>query len=195
MRNLKYFILILVLITGAIINLMKSNLELEEKEMIKTFSFDANEDYNTKVTGQGIFTGSKLETMPNFVGLNVSQAETWASNNNVTLKTLFVDNTSPYYNPNINAGMIANQSYAYGLLLKNLSELTIYINDSSIINDNQNDSNINEEDNIPSEGSNEDSEDINNEMDILPDVVLPSEEDSDQNDLDEEELNIENTNQ
>jgi len=180
---------------SAIINLMKSNLELEEKEMIKTFSFDANEDYNTKVTGQGIFTGSKLETMPNFVGLNVSQAETWASNNNVTLKTLFVDNTSPYYNPNINAGMIANQSYAYGLLLKNLSELTIYINDSSIINDNQNDSNINEEDNIPTEDSNEDSEDINNEMDILPDVVLPSEEDSDQNDLDEEELNIENTNQ
>ena len=49
-----------IIIKNAIINLMKANLDLEKKEMIKTFSFDANEEYTTKVTGQGITTGGKL---------------------------------------------------------------------------------------------------------------------------------------
>ena len=167
----------------AITKLMKENLELESHEMIKTFSFDANEKYTTKVTGEGITTGDRLETMPNFVGKSVSEVQTWAANHNVTLHTEFVDNTSPYYNPNINPGLISNQSISDGILLNNVSELTIYINSiSSNIdtptnpddgNENSNDNNTN--DNNNNDGSDEENNDENENDDPL-DVILPSDD-------------------
>ncbi len=163
----------------AIVNLMNANLGLEEKKMIKTFSFDANEDYKSKVTGQGITTGEKLITMPNFVGLAVSQAEDWTNQYNINLDIQFVDSTSPYYNPNILPGMIANQSVNNGVLINNVSELIIYVNST--------DSTVPpmEEDTKPQEGNkddkNEEEENNNNdkpEVD-LPEVILPPEENDD----------------
>ena len=70
----------------AIVNLMKANLGLEKKELIKTFSFDANEEYSSKVTGQGITTGDKLITLPNFVGNSVNEAQNWALNHDIEVK-------------------------------------------------------------------------------------------------------------
>ncbi len=113
----------------AIVNLMKVNLELKKKETIKTFSFDSNEEYITKLTGQGITTGERLVTMPNFVGKTVSEVENWALNNNIELTTQFVDNTSPYYNVEVAPGLVAFQSVSNAVLLKGITELTIYIND------------------------------------------------------------------
>ncbi len=113
----------------AIVDLMKVNLGLKKKEMIKTFSFDANEEYITKPVGQGITTGEKLVTMPNFVGQTVSTVEDWAINNNIELSTEFVDNTSEYYNPTVMPGLIGYQSVKDAVLLNGVTELTIYIND------------------------------------------------------------------
>ena len=166
----------------AITRLMKENLEIENHEMIKTFSFDANEEYTTKVTGEGITTGNRLETMPNFVGKSVSEIETWAANHNVTLHTEFVDNTSPYYNPNITPGLISNQSISDGILLNNVSELTIYINSISSNIDtptnpdggNEN-SNDDSNDNNNNDGSDEENNDENENDDPL-DVILPSDD-------------------
>ena len=158
----------------AITKLMKENLELEPHEMVKTFSFDANEEYTTKVTGQGITTGERLETMANFVGLSVSEAESWAASHNITLHKEFVDETSPYYNPNIAPGLIANQSISNGILLNNVSELTIYINSISTNIDPPtppNEEEGNNETDEPNEGNvgNEsDNEDDNPLDDILP---------------------------
>ena len=157
----------------AIIQLMKENLELEEHEMVKTFNFDANEEYTTKVTGEGITTGERLETMANFVGLSVSEAEDWANKHNITIHTEFVDQSSPYYKPNIAPGLIANQSISNGILLKNISELTVYINSISSNIDNPttpnegNDTNEND-DSDSEENNNSDSEDDNPLDDILP---------------------------
>ena len=166
----------------AITRLMKENLEIENHEMIKTFSFDANEEYTTKVTGEGITTGNRLETMPNFVGKSVSEIETWAANHNVTLHTEFVDNTSPYYNPNITPGLISNQSISDGILLNNVSELTIYINSiSSNIDtptnpdDGNENSNDDSNDNNNNDGSDEENNDENENDDPL-DVILPSDD-------------------
>ena len=144
----------------AISDLMKVNLELQDKELIKTFSFDANEEYTSKITGQGIRTGETLKVMPNFVGLSVNEAEAWANKNNVTLEKEFVDSTNNYYNPNITPGLVANQSYAGGLLLKKIETLTIYINNSAPIQEDTSDNNME-----------------NNEEEIaeLPDILLPNE--------------------
>ena len=169
---------------NAVIQLMKENLEIEEHEMIKTFSFDANEEYTTKVTGQGITTGERLETMPNFVGRSVREVETRGLNHNIILHTEFVDETSPYYNPNITPGLISNQSISDGILLNNVSELTIYINSISTNNnpttpnDGNNEENNNEGN--PSEGNNETNEGNNNdnENDDPLDVILPSDDEN-----------------
>ena len=167
---------------NAIIKLMKENLEIENHEMIKTFSFDANEEYTTKVSGQGITTGTKLETMPNFVGKSVSEVETWATNHNITLHTEFVNNTSSYYNPNIAPGLISNQNISDGILLNNVSELTIYINSISTNNDKpttpNDDNNYNDK---PSKDDNLPNDDQTKEDDPLDDI-LPSDDNDEEND-------------
>jgi len=163
---------------NAIKNLMKANLGLEKKEMIKTFSFDANEEYTTKVTGQGITTGGKLETMPNFIGKPISEVETWATSHNITLNTEFVDADSEYYNPNTLPGMVANQSIGAYTLINEITELTIYINNATQIptpnpDENQNNNNSNNEE--------------DNSNDDIPDVILPSEGEESENDNSENE--------
>ena len=167
---------------NAIIKLMKENLEIENHEMIKTFSFDANEEYTTKVSGQGITTGTKLETMPNFVGKSVSEVETWATNHNITLHTEFVNNTSSYYNPNIAPGLISNQNISDGILLNNISELTIYINSISTNNDKpttpNDDNNYNDK---PSKDDNLPNDEQTKEDDPLDDI-LPSDDNNEEND-------------
>ena len=150
----------------AITKLMKENLELKNHEMTKTFNFDANEDYTTKVTGQGITTGTKLETMPNFVGKSVSEIENWATNHSITLHKEFVDETSSYYNPNIAPGLISNQSISDGILLTNVSEITIYIN--SISTNPNNPTKPNEGDNNTPDDNNEPDEKDDPLDDILP---------------------------
>ena len=163
---------------NAIINLMKANLDLEKKEMIKTFSFDANEEYTTKVTGQGITTGGKLETMPNFIGKTISEVEAWANSHNITLNTEFVDADSEHFNPNTLPGMVANQSIGAYTLINEITELTIYINNATQIptpnpDENQNNNNSNNEE--------------DNSNDDIPDVILPSEGEESENDNSENE--------
>ncbi len=144
----------------AIVNLMKVNLELEKRELIKTFSFDSNEAYISKVTGEGITTGERLITMPNFVGKSITDAKTWAEEHNIELNMEFVDQDSPYFNPNILMGMIANQSVNNGVLINNVQELTIYINNSSGVIDNENDEN--QDDNDFNQEENEEEDNIFN---------------------------------
>lgn len=165
----------------AITKLMKENLELEKHEMTKTFSFDANEEYTTKITGQGITTGAKLETMPNFVGKSVNEVETWATNHNIILHKEFVDETSSYYNPNIAPGLVSNQSISNGILLSSINEITIYIN--SISSTQNNPTKPNEENN------NFDTPDDNDEQidkdDPLDDILPGNDDKVDTNDKDE----------
>ncbi len=165
----------------AITKLMKENLELEKHEMTKTFSFDANEEYTTKITGQGITTGAKLETMPNFVGKSVNEVETWATNHNIILHKEFVDETSSYYNPNIAPSLVSNQSISNGILLSSINEITIYIN--SISSTQNNPTKPNEENN------NFDTPDDNDEQidkdDPLDDILPGNDDKVDTNDKDE----------
>ena len=170
----------------AIIKLMKENIEIEPHELIKTFEFNSNEEYTTKITGEGITTGAKLETMPTFIGASVSEVETWANSHNITLYTEFVDETSTYYNASIAPGLVANQSIANGILLNNISSLTIYINNSSTIkdenivqqnNENNNDSNKNETSNPTNQEGEKTDNKIDNETqesDNPLDDILPS---------------------
>ena len=167
----------------AITKLMKENLEIETHEMIKTFEFNANEEYTTKITGEGITTGTKLETMPTFIGASVSEVEAWANSHNITLNTEFVDETDANYNASIAPGLVANQSIANGILLNNVSSLTIYINNASTTieepttppkDENNTDKNNTNPTNPNDENENEEQDNETNEPDDPLDVILPS---------------------
>lgn len=150
-----------------IVKLMKTNLGLEAKKEVKTFSFDFKEDYVSKVTGQGVTTGAKLETVPNFVGFTKSDVESWASARNITVKTEFVDSTSEYYDPEMIPGFIAAQSVSNGILVNNVKEITVYINQAS--NRPNTGDNDNDDDNNDQDGDNQDD---NNDLE-LPDIIFP----------------------
>ena len=171
----------------AIIKLMKVNLELEKKDIVKTFSFDANEEYTEIITGKGITTGDKLETMPNFIGKSVSEAEAWANSHNITFKTEFVDVGNSHYNASITPGLVADQSVSYRILVNNISELTIYINnatttDNQVTDDNNEDinkPNDNPDNNITNDDGNQTDKDDNKENN---DNKEPNDQNTDQND-------------
>ncbi len=72
-----------------IIQAMKVNLELEDHETIKEFSFSINEPYEKKVIGEGPYkTSNSYKLLPNFVGDSEAQARASASRLgiNVTFK-------------------------------------------------------------------------------------------------------------
>ena len=147
--------------------------------LIKTFSFDANENYTRKATGQGITTGDKLITMPRFIGKSVSEAEAWADENNIRLDVEFADSDSEYYNPDVLPGMIAGQSISDGMIINDTNELTVYINsgeNTSEENDNNTDNQDvqNNEDN--EEQDNNDSDNDGNLDDIEPGIYFNEEE-------------------
>ncbi len=124
-----------------ITNMMKVNLELEESEPVKTFTYSIDEDYSSKVYGKGITTGGKLELLPNFVGKKVSEVKTWASNNAIPLTVNGVGT------------IVQTQSKASGMLVKSISSLTITTNDANSTSRNEentsnNDSNNSENENI-----------------------------------------------
>ena len=63
-----------------IVHEMKVNLELEEHELIKTFSFSINEPYEKKLIGEGPYDSSdNYGLLPDFTGDTQAQAQKWAN--------------------------------------------------------------------------------------------------------------------
>ena len=100
-----------------IVQMMKENLELVEPKMIKTFSFDSNEEYSPKIYGKGIKSGSKLELVPSFIGKSVSEAESWGTQYNISVSFNYVGEGTE----------ITNQSVPTGSLIKNVSAITFTV--------------------------------------------------------------------
>ena len=101
----------------AIQKLMKVNLELEEKEPIKTFSYNFGEKYEAGVTGKNITTGNKLQLVPDFTGYDSDYVYSWGSANGVQISV------------NGNYGVVVGQSIHEGTLLRNVSSITIQLSE------------------------------------------------------------------
>ena len=111
-----------------IIKMMKINLELEDAEMIKDFTFDANTTYEQKIAGKGIKGEIRDEMVPDFTGKSVTEAEDWGTSKNITIKKEYVTEDNTLYNSEVNVGLIAGQSVKAGASTNNVKEITIYIN-------------------------------------------------------------------
>jgi len=112
----------------AITEAMKENLGLIKTETIKTFYYDYSEDYEqtSDIIGQGIYTGKKLQSLPNFRGKSVSEAQSFANSNNLSLYIEYKDD------PEEIAGIILSQSVSAGTLTNQISSFTIYVNNPTV---------------------------------------------------------------
>ncbi len=72
---------------------MKDNLSGAKKELIKDFSYNVDETYEQKVIGKGYSGTVRYKLVSNLVGMKLTEAQKWATNNGVTLKVEYVTAT------------------------------------------------------------------------------------------------------
>ena len=125
---------------------LKVNLELEEPEIIKDFSFDANTPYEQPLVGKGEKNEVNNPTVPNFIGKDVSYVENWGSKNNITINKVMVNKDDTHFNSNVSIGLVGSQSIKAGASLTNIKSITIYIN--VMTEDDNNQSEREDDDNI-----------------------------------------------
>lgn len=134
-----------------ITQMFKVNLELEKPKIIKNYKIDYNEDYQAKYYGKGLRTQPIEKTMTNLIGQTKEQASSWCTSNGLTPSIKYVSEGDEFYDPNIAAGRVSNQSIHVNTLINNVSQITLYINNSSSTNNTQNEetnnNSINNEDN------------------------------------------------
>ncbi len=108
-----------------IIEAMKENLEITKPKVIKTFSFSASEDYTTPIIGKTYYNEQKRELLPDFVGKQKSEVESWAEERDISIEWVEEDST------NRNGEVIKQSSHA-GILVDSISSLTITVSNGEI---------------------------------------------------------------
>ena len=112
----------------AIKNAMKMNLGLKKVSMNKSFTYDISKEYEEKVIGKGLTSGTTIETLPNFKGKPVSDVINWATDKSVNVHYEYVDKNNSKYNSSYGSGYISQQSVQNGTRVSNINDLTIYVN-------------------------------------------------------------------
>ena len=69
---------------------MKDNLNGTKQELIKTFSYELNENYKVKVIGEGFSGTKKYDLLISLEGKSLSEAQSWASSHGLTLTVEYV---------------------------------------------------------------------------------------------------------
>ena len=111
-----------------IIKTMKINLELEEAEIIKSFEYSLNENYEVKVAGAGLRSGSSNSVLASFIGKTKDDAKKYCEDNNIECSFTYVDDNSKFYDDELDIDLISFQSPHANTLMKNVDEVTFYIN-------------------------------------------------------------------
>lgn len=148
---------------------LKETLGILNEEVIKTFSFSVNEEYQVTSPGKGLKTIPSASLLPSFVGKTVTDAEKFCNDNNISLSIRYVDPGSDFYNGDIAVGLIGNQSVHENVLLSTVNELIVYIvNSADTTSDDKPNSSSNDKDNNDKDNKNNNNEDDeNNEIDQI----------------------------
>ena len=75
---------------SAVKKAMKDNLVGNKQELIKEFSYTIGENYEAKVIGKGYYGTKTYPLLTNFVGMKLSEAQSWAKSKGVTLNIEYV---------------------------------------------------------------------------------------------------------
>ncbi len=106
---------------------MKINLNLENKNLIKTFSFDINEVYEPRVIGKGKRKIPSYQSLNNFVGKSKNSAEDYCDNNNLSCEFTYIDENSQYYKEDYEEDIISYQSPLAYTLLDDIKKVNFYV--------------------------------------------------------------------
>lgn len=89
---------------------MKINLELEKEDIVKEFNYSINEPYTKRIIGKGPYkTYTTYDLVPDFTKYTKSEAISWATQYNITLKFNEIEkNSSSYYD-----GQIIDQEFPF----------------------------------------------------------------------------------
>ncbi|MBR1416517.1 MAG: LCP family protein [Bacilli bacterium] len=114
-----------------IVKMMKVNLEVESATLNKNYDIDYNENYTSRLYGEKLRTTRVQYLMANLEGKTKEAAIEWCKENNLSYSIKYVDEGDTYFNNNVNAGYVAAQSVREKSLINNISEVTLYINNTS----------------------------------------------------------------
>ena len=106
---------------------IKENLSTSNNNLIKETSFDLNNLYEEVLVGQGKYSQSKIATLSNVSGYTVDQIKSYASNNNLKLSFINVDNNQTVSISNWNEYSFYSQKEHKDTILDQISTLTIYV--------------------------------------------------------------------
>jgi LCP family protein required for cell wall assembly len=106
---------------------MKVNLELEEPEIIKTFSFDINEEVEEKIIGKGNY---QKETLPSFIGKTEAEAKKLSSSLNLKVTIKYLESSKE-------SGIVLYQNYSKGTDINKVSNLILTVSKKASINNNK----------------------------------------------------------
>lgn len=107
-----------------IIKAMKVNLGLEEPELVKTFNFSVNYEFEVPVIGKQYYSVKRNEALPSFVGSNINYLNTWASSRNISVNVNYITEGMSGYDESKN-GIIVSQNIEKGTLVSNVSSITV----------------------------------------------------------------------
>ena len=147
-----------------ITQMFKVNLGLESPKIIKNYKIDYNEDYQAKYYGKGLRTQPIEKTMTNLIGQTKEQASSWCTSNGLTPSIKYVSEGDEFYDPNIAAGRVSNQSIHVNTLINNVSQITLYINNSSSTSNSSSTNNTQNEETNNNSINNEDNNKTNNSI-------------------------------
>ena len=105
-----------------VIEAMKINLGEQEHTLIKEFSYSIKDGYEQKVIGEGPYsTYTTYDLLVDLTDKTLSEAQTWATKNNIKLNIEYVEN-SKYKN-----GTILSQDYPVNKRLDKINNKTVTI--------------------------------------------------------------------
>lgn len=150
-----------------IVQAMKENLEIEEPELVKTFSFSVNDTYSVPVIGKTYSSVKRNETLPDFTGSSISYLESWASSRSIVIEKNMVEDNSC-----VDSSVISQNIHS-GTLVSSVSNLKVDVCKNVVVNTVTENSNDDSNSNISasnSSSSNSDtsisnSDDQNNDID------------------------------
>ncbi len=108
---------------------LKINLDLKEKEIIKTFSFSSDNPFKEIKPGQNKKSRPSTRTYTSQIGKTEEQAKQYCETNNIKCSFVVVNSNEESFNPSYKEGQIVKDSLTSKYpLIDNVKSITFYIN-------------------------------------------------------------------
>lgn len=106
---------------------MKITLGLVKPTLTKSFEFDASENYEPQVAGKQYYNEERKETLPNFVGKDISNLKSWAGFRNIAININEIKSGNSLFDDSKPDGYILTQSVAAGRDVSTINSITVSV--------------------------------------------------------------------